>query len=159
MKIGGNVYGIVQAKSLKKNELGERVATWEDVASLKGWLDLSNGSANYVNYDAKIQDSTHIFLCDYASLTFLHPGWLWDPFSFRDGKTEPKQTGWLWSPFSFVDGVITDTRIGRTIDVTSNNARLKVGRKCYAIQLIDDPMGLHQQLEIYLKYMEGVTDG
>lgn len=39
--------------------------------------------------------------------------------------------------------------------VTSENARLVCGGKSYVIVMIDDPMGLHKQLEIYLKYTGG----
>lgn len=106
MMIGGNVEAQVQVKSeVETNTLGERIQQWSDIQSLWGWLDLSNGDSKYT-YDAKLQESTHIFICDYTP-----------------------------------------------IDQTSNDKRLLVNGAVYDILLIDDPMGLHQQLEIYLKYM------
>ena len=39
------------------------------------------------------------------------------------------------------------------IDRTANDKRLMVNGNVYDILLIDDPMELHQQLEIYLKYV------
>lgn len=42
-----------------------------------------------------------------------------------------------------------DTRI------KAENSRMAVEGKTYDIMLIDDPMGLHRQLEIFLKYTGG----
>lgn len=140
MKIGGNVYGIIQVKTTEKNKYGEKVAAWHDVLSLRGFLDLSNGTADYQNANAKVQDSTHIFICDYTALSDVKTGRLWDPFSFATGEIK--------------------TDDGKTVDVTNENARMHINSKYYAIQLIDDPLEMHQQFEIYLKFMEGVkADG
>lgn len=40
--------------------------------------------------------------------------------------------------------------------VTSENSRMVINGKVYDIMLIDDPMEMHKQLEIYLKYTGGV---
>lgn len=68
MKIGGNLKGELQIKTASKNEIGESVSTWETRHILTGFLDLSSGDSNYATYSAKIQESTHIFLCDYLQL-------------------------------------------------------------------------------------------
>lgn len=66
--IGGNIEVVIQKKTgSAKNSLGERIPEWEDVTTLKGFLDLSNGDSNY-KYDTKMQDSTHIFICDYTPI-------------------------------------------------------------------------------------------
>jgi len=39
--------------------------------------------------------------------------------------------------------------------ITAENSRLLINGKRYDILLIDDPMELHEQLEIYLKYTGG----
>ena len=66
--IGGNIEVILQQMTgSTTNEIGERILTWEDVNQLRGWLDLSTGESRYT-YDAKIQESTHIFLCDYVAI-------------------------------------------------------------------------------------------
>lgn len=39
--------------------------------------------------------------------------------------------------------------------IKAENSRLVVGGKVFDILLIDDPMELHEQLEIYLKYTGG----
>lgn len=110
--IGGNIEAVLQTNSgFKANAIGERIAEYEDVISLWGWLDLSNGDSKY-NYDAKLQESTHIFICDYTA-----------------------------------------------IDRKAENKRLTVNGSVYDVLLIDDPMELHQQLEIYLKYIGGVLNG
>lgn len=107
--IGGNIEAILQQKDgFAKNAIGERIHTWKDIQTLKGWLDLSNGDSKYTN-NAKLQESTHIFLCDYIA-----------------------------------------------IDRSPENKRLLVNGFIYDVLLIDDPMELHQQLEINLKYVGAV---
>lgn len=67
--IGGNITALMQTKGkVKKNSIGERVATWIDAATLIGWLDLSSGDSRHTMFSAKIQESTHIFLCNYCEL-------------------------------------------------------------------------------------------
>ena len=65
--IGGNIEATLQVKSTEKNEIGEAEKTWVDACSLTGWLDLQSGDST-TNFNAKTQESTHIFLCDYDSL-------------------------------------------------------------------------------------------
>lgn len=108
--IGGNIRAVIQVKAIAQNAIGEHVETWQDVQTLKGWLDLSGGNARYNAYQAKIQDSTHIFLCDYV------------PLNNR---------------------------------ITAETARMLINGKHYDITLIDNPMELNAQLEIYLKYTGG----
>ena len=67
--IGGNISAELQIRTgALKNEIGEHVPTWETVNTLWGFLDFSSGEARYSAYNAKIQESTHIFICDYAPL-------------------------------------------------------------------------------------------
>lgn len=62
--IGGNVVAIVQqVDGHTSNAIGERVPTWKDIYRVYGWLDLSGGDSKRT-YDTKLQESTHIFLCD-----------------------------------------------------------------------------------------------
>ena len=75
--IGGNTLALFQVKDGgKKNAIGEREHNWVDVASSKGWLDLSGGESKYTTYNAKIQESTHIFLCDYQTFKGLSGEWV-----------------------------------------------------------------------------------
>lgn len=104
--IGGNIEALIQRISgSETNHLGEKVQSWTDMCTLLGWLDLSNGDSKYT-YDAKLQESTHIFIADYTP-----------------------------------------------IDRKANDKRLVVNGVVYEVLLIDDPMELHQQLEIYLKFV------
>ena len=105
--IGGNTKAVLQQISgHTKNSIGERVPTWVDCHTFNaGWLDLSSGDSKYT-YNAKLQESTHIFITDYAA-----------------------------------------------IDRKANNKRLLANGTVYEVLLIDDPEELHQQLEIYLKYL------
>lgn len=134
--IGGNVAGLIQVKDEgQKNLIGERIHEWIDVTSLKGFLDYQGGQNAYQTWDAKIQESTHIFICDFTSLKNL-------------------SEDWVWNPFNLTNGVI---KVGTqdNVDLTSENGRMVVNGDIYDILLIDDPMGLHKHLEIYLKYVGG----
>lgn len=69
-RIGGNTIALMQTKGTPiKNSIGERVTPWIDAATLTGWLDLSSGDSRHTTFSTKIQESTHIFLCDYRELT------------------------------------------------------------------------------------------
>lgn len=105
--IGGNVKATLQQnKGQDKNKLGEVIQRWADYCQFSaGWLDLSTGTSKYT-YDAKLQDSTHVFITDYAA-----------------------------------------------IDRKADDKRLVVNGVVYDVLLIDDPMELHQQLEIYLRFV------
>ena len=64
--IGGNITGIIQTQSSTgKNAIGEPIVEWKDVFSQTGWLGLQNGESKRQNFNAKIEESTHVFLCDY----------------------------------------------------------------------------------------------
>lgn len=137
MSIGGNIQALLQVKKENgKNSIGERVNTWVDCTSILGWLDLSTGDSNHMTFSAKIQESTHIFLCDFTTLTNL-------------------STEWVWNPFSFLTGVISKTDGQESVDITSDNARMVISGKVYEILLIDDPMEMHEHLEIYLRFIGG----
>ncbi len=104
--IGGNTEAMLQTiRGTETNSIGEQVQEWTDVQSLWGWLDLSTGDARYT-YNAKLQESTHIFITDYVP-----------------------------------------------IDQRPHDKRLVVNGLVYEVLMIDDPMGLHQQLEISLKFV------
>lgn len=66
--IGGNLRATVQLKAVTKDEIGSDHVSWQDVQTLLGWLDLSGGKSSYSTYNTKIQESTHIFICDYVPL-------------------------------------------------------------------------------------------
>jgi head-tail adaptor len=66
--IGGNTKAIIQVFTNAKNDIGEQVKTWTDVQTIKGWLDLQSGDSRYTTFNAKIQESTHIFIADYVTL-------------------------------------------------------------------------------------------
>lgn len=66
--IGGNTKAIIQVFTQAKNEIGEPVKTWADAQTIKGWLDLQSGDSKHTTFNAKIQESTHIFIADYVPL-------------------------------------------------------------------------------------------
>lgn len=108
--IRGNTSAVIQIYTVGKNEIGEQVKSWTNAQTVKGWLDLSSGESRYTTYNAKIQESTHIFIADYVTLAE---------------------------------------------DIQAENSRMIIAGKRYDVLLIDDPMEMHQQLEIYLKYTGG----
>lgn len=108
--IGGNTTAEIQTYTTTKNRIGEPVQEWQTVQSIKGWLDLSSGEARYNTFNAKIQESTHLFIADYVPLDE---------------------------------------------SIKAENSRMIVNGGRYDITLIDDPMGMHKQLEIFLKYTGG----
>lgn len=108
--IGGNITGTLQTASFSPNAIGEQVQTWTDAKELTGFLDLMGGGTGYTAYNAKILESTHVFICDYEEL--------------------PQ-------------------------GVSAESARMVIAGQAYDVTLIDDPMGLHEHLEIFLKYTGG----
>lgn len=65
--IGGNITGTIQTKNTVKNAIGESVATWADAFVHVGWLGMSSGDSRHSTFNAKIEESSHVFLCDYHS--------------------------------------------------------------------------------------------
>ena len=64
--IGGNLTGVIQIKtSTGKNAIGEAENTWVSAFSKKGWLGLQTGDSKRTNFSAKIEESTHVFMCDF----------------------------------------------------------------------------------------------
>ena len=108
--IGGNVLAEIKIRSTIPNEIGGTSKVWTTAQSIKGWLDLTSGDSKYSSFNAKIQESTHVFVADYVPL---------------------------------------DERI------KAENSRMVVNGNVYDVLLIDDPMEMHKQLEIYLKYTGG----
>ncbi len=66
--IGGNITATIQTRTSAKNAIGENVKSWENVQTLRGWLDLSTGDSRHTAFNAKIQESTHVFVADYTPL-------------------------------------------------------------------------------------------
>lgn len=122
MSIGGNTEGLFQVREKGvKNSIGACETEWYNCISIHGWLDLSTGDSKHTTFNAKIQESTHIFLCDYQSLI----------------------------------GNITIDGQEKTVEVTSENARMIINSLVYDILLIDNPMNMNEQLEIYLRFIGG----
>lgn len=104
--VGGNITGVIQTKVTQKNDIGESVKTWADTFIHRGWLDLQNGEKGHRNFLAPIEESTHVFLCDY------HPG---------------------------------------IYALASKDIRMVIKGMVYDVLLIDNPMEMDEQLEIYLR--------
>lgn len=66
--IGGNCSADLQTRVVAKNAIGEQIESWTTAQTLTGFLDLQSGDSKYTTYNAKMQESTHIFICDYVEL-------------------------------------------------------------------------------------------
>lgn len=66
--IGGNVIAQIQLRKTVKNAIGEAVSNWSRATELQGYLDYMGGEANYTRHDSKIEESTHVFICDFKRL-------------------------------------------------------------------------------------------
>lgn len=109
--IGGNVVAQVVRTTKTKNKEGMAVPSEpETLMELKGFLDYQSGQSSHLTYQAKIQDTSHLFISDYD-----------------------------------------ETYAG----LSENGLSLVIGGDIYEVLLIDDPMGLHQHIETYLKYVGG----
>ena len=64
--IGGNTTAVIQTKTSSKNEYGAISDIWQDVTTVKGFLDFTGGDGSYKsNFKGKLEETTHIFICDY----------------------------------------------------------------------------------------------
>ena len=67
-RIGGNTNLILKIKSQTENEIGEKVTTWVDYKTINGYLDFMSETTGRTNYNSKIVESTHVFVCDYVPI-------------------------------------------------------------------------------------------
>lgn len=67
-KIGGNTDLILKVKSQVKNEIGEEVTTWTNYKTIRGFMDFMSESTGRTNFNSKIVESTHVFICDYVDI-------------------------------------------------------------------------------------------
>lgn len=68
--IGGNVTALLQVKTTSKNSIGESKDSWAIVKNIVGFLDFMSGEAGYTSYNAKVEESTHVFICDYQLIEY-----------------------------------------------------------------------------------------
>ncbi|MEG0991347.1 MAG: hypothetical protein RSN88_10840 [Gordonibacter sp.] len=109
MAVGGNATAIVTRAVKSKNKDGIAVAGKpEKLMELTGWLDYQAGQSGHLAYQAKLQDATHLWLCDYDEAYAALP---------------------------------------------EGGLSLVIDGKPYEVLLIEDPMGMHEHLETYLRYV------
>ena len=67
--IGGNVEAIIQVETSSKNAFGEVEKTFENLTTIKGFLDYASGDGSYKsNFKGELEETTHIFICDYNTI-------------------------------------------------------------------------------------------
>lgn len=74
--IDGNIFGTIQVKTTTKNSIGEAVESWEDVGMVWGWLDYGSGQNDIQKFNAKVQDTSHFFICDCANWKIATKGYV-----------------------------------------------------------------------------------
>lgn len=135
--IGGNTSLEIQIidKDVEYDENGKQKQKYKSIAVLLGYLDLVSGDSKY-DYRAKIEGSTHVFICDYTVL----------------GKIDIEKARAVISDITtckeMKTAICADVKNLTCEDFATKN-------EIYDIKYIDDPMGLHEQLEIYLKFVGG----
>ena len=125
--IGGNTLLQFERAETEKNAIGADVPTWSFVGELTGWLDLmgSGNGPQYTTYNAAIAESTHVFLADY------------DATIAAAARKPCRAVEFVYA------GPSSDGHI------------IQLRKNYYDVLLIDDPMRMHRQLEIYLKHTGG----
>lgn len=136
--IGGNLQAVISIRDVTINDIGEQENKWHECIDVVGWLDYMGGTANTQQYDTRIENSTHVFIMDYRPLYGLTADYTWDNFCF------------LWDQLSDLVGTGDDH-----VQATEENAMMNINGKRYYITGIDDPMELHDHLEIFLRYTGG----
>lgn len=67
--IGGNITAVLQTKSTSKNAFSEKIDSWTDIQTIKGFLDYTSGDGSYKsNFKGELEETTNIFICDYIKL-------------------------------------------------------------------------------------------
>lgn len=65
-KIKGNTLCVIQTMgAASTNAIGEKVAEWVDTYEFMGVLGLQSGDSKYSTYKAKLEESSHVVICDY----------------------------------------------------------------------------------------------
>lgn len=67
-KIGGNTDLILKIRNQVKNEIGEEVTKWVDYKTIHGFMDFMSEATGRTNFNSKIVESTHVFVCDYVDI-------------------------------------------------------------------------------------------
>lgn len=65
-KVKGHTPFVIQKQGeFAFNAIGERKTTWVDSVTFFGVLGLQSGDSKYSNFNAKIEESTHVMVCEY----------------------------------------------------------------------------------------------
>ena len=67
-KIGGNIDCILKYESITTSAIGEKVKDWVELQTIHGFLDLQNQAKDFATYNKAMEDSTHVFICDYVNI-------------------------------------------------------------------------------------------
>ncbi len=58
----------IQCCYTQENSIGENEKAWSAIQTLKGFLDLRLGDCEYEKFNTKLQQSSHVFVCDFVPL-------------------------------------------------------------------------------------------
>ena len=67
-KVKGHTPFVIQKQGDSvANSIGECESTWTDAVSFVGILGLQSGDSKYSTYNAKLEESSHVLICDFNS--------------------------------------------------------------------------------------------
>lgn len=64
-KVKGNTLCVIQTGTSTVNAISERETVWTDAVSFYGVLGMQSGDSKYNNFNAKIEESSHVIVCEY----------------------------------------------------------------------------------------------
>ena len=65
-KVKGHTLCVIQTRTVSAvNDIGEKLTEWVDAHTFKGVLGLQSGDSKYTNFSAKIEESSHVLVCDF----------------------------------------------------------------------------------------------
>ena len=73
-KVKGRTLCVIQIGTTTKNAIGEAVTEWKDAISFLGVLGLQSGDSKYSTFNAKIEESSHVVVCDFSEYIYSLAG-------------------------------------------------------------------------------------
>ncbi|MCL1950442.1 MAG: head-tail adaptor protein [Turicibacter sp.] len=65
-----NIQGTFKRKQDARTARGENEPIWTDIADIWGILDFQDEQTERISYKGKMEQSTHVFYCDYFPLEY-----------------------------------------------------------------------------------------
>ena len=87
---------VIQKKGeAKLNKIGSRETEWVDSIAIFGVLGGQSGDSKYTNFNAKIEESTHVYICDFDPEVYT-PGITADWRAQMSMGMNLQYNSWIW---------------------------------------------------------------